>query len=434
MLHFDEDTALTIADAVIFAHCGEHLTDLETTIFRGSWHKKTYQDIAAAANFNEDYLRGTIGQDLWRKLSDALGERVEKRNFRQALARRWQQGDLPTVPAPVHHTPELARPDIETPLWSAIAQPGALVRIKAPWQFGKTTVMNRAIHQRSHPSDSGPPDRTVCLNFRLTETDDFASLEQFLRWFCSSITAMTGEDDHLDAHWRSRLGNNKVKCMTYLEKYLLGGDRPLLLALDDLDRLFSYPDIAGEFLSMLRTFHEQAKTRPAWQQLRLLLVHTEVYEQLQINQSPFNVGVLCDLPEFTPPEVEQLAQQYGLDPALGFPLRQRVGGHPYLVNEALRILGGEGVAWSEFAAEMGRDRGPYSHHFRRYQRLLEALPPEMSELFFAIVNHPDPWPIETWATKRQAQKLQTLGLITLNGNTAIPRYPLYRDYWAMGDR
>ncbi len=51
--------------------------------------------------------------------------------------------------------------------------------------------------------------------------------------------------------------------------------------------------------------HEQGKNNPDWQRLRLIIVHSkEVYIPLNINQSPFNVGLGIELPEFNLEQVK----------------------------------------------------------------------------------------------------------------------------------
>ena len=56
-----------------------------------------------------------------------------------------------------------------------------------------------------------------------------------------------------------------------------------MLALDEVDAVFPYPDIADNFFALLRAWYEEAKTNEVWQNLRLVLVHsTDAY-------IPFNV-------------------------------------------------------------------------------------------------------------------------------------------------
>lgn len=53
------------------------------------------------------------------------------------------------------------RPPVESDCYDAIIKPGALIRVKAPRQMGKTSLMSRILN---HASQQGY--RTVCLNFQ----------------------------------------------------------------------------------------------------------------------------------------------------------------------------------------------------------------------------------------------------------------------------
>ena len=78
----------------------------------------------------------------------------------------------------------------------------------------------------------------------------------------------------IDRYWDRDLGS-KISCTTYFQEYILQKlDRPLILALDEVDRLFEFPDIGSEFLPLLHFWHEEANNFPIWQQLRLILVHS----------------------------------------------------------------------------------------------------------------------------------------------------------------
>lgn len=74
------------------------------------------------------------------------------------------------------------RPPIESRCYETIAQPGALIRIKAPRQMGKTSLMARILH---HAEEQG--SRTVALSFQLANRRVFANSDTFLQWFCASI-------------------------------------------------------------------------------------------------------------------------------------------------------------------------------------------------------------------------------------------------------
>ncbi|MEA5470224.1 AAA-like domain-containing protein, partial [Spirulina sp. 06S082] len=413
-MKFGQAELLQIADRLLCDRTGEHLTDIEAIVLQGSWQKKKYEDIASEANFNPDYIRGTIGQELWKKLSDALGERVEKRNFRTTLERHWQDWQtshphgLSLVKEKIEivtNLQELERPQIEQPFYQALSQAGCLVRIKAPWQMGKTALMTKGLNYRKSQGD-----RIARLSLRLAEASDFASLESFLLWFCTSVTEILAEENQIAQHWQSKLGNNKVKCMTYFEKYLLDDEKHLVIALDDVDRIFPYTQIAGEFLGILRTLHEQAKTRKIWQNLSLLIVHTELYEQLEINQSPFNVGTQISIPEFTSEEVLELATLHGLEweEEQVNSLRELVGGHPYLVQQSLLDLARGERDFVTLREKAIADADIYGSHLHRYRCYLKQLPPEIIAVFDKIYSSETPLELQSYTEIEQAQKLYHL--------------------------
>ncbi len=98
--NLSEDQALEVANRSFYDKFGRKLTDLETIIFRGSWNDKTYQQIADDSNYKytESYLHKDVGNKFWSKLSDALGEEVNKKNFQAAIERKWQIYQKPNPP------------------------------------------------------------------------------------------------------------------------------------------------------------------------------------------------------------------------------------------------------------------------------------------------------------------------------------------------
>lgn len=105
-MKFDE--ALATIDAVIFAKTGKHLSDAQRAVLQGTWSRRKYREIAAEYRCTPEYLKQDVGPKLWRLLSEELGERVSKTNFRSVVERRWQSSDLPviasesTYPVPNH--------------------------------------------------------------------------------------------------------------------------------------------------------------------------------------------------------------------------------------------------------------------------------------------------------------------------------------------
>lgn len=85
-----DDEALKVADEAIYARTGKHLSDVQRIILLGALNGQTYEEIAEKQSYKPEYLGQDAGPTLWKLLTEALGERVGKRNFRFALERRWQ--------------------------------------------------------------------------------------------------------------------------------------------------------------------------------------------------------------------------------------------------------------------------------------------------------------------------------------------------------
>ncbi|NER24108.1 MAG: molecular chaperone Tir [Symploca sp. SIO1C2] len=226
------------------------------------------------------------------------------------------------------------RSDIESSCYQEILKPGSLIRIKAPNFMGKTSLM-AWIRDRAAEHNY----RTAYLNLNSAGKTDFTNPDYFLRWFCLKVSHSMELPNRVTEYWDEEMFTSKVNSTDYFQEYLLvQDDTPLVLCLDEVERVFPYPEVATEFLGLLRYWHELARINPIWERLRLVMAYArEVYITLNINKSPFNVGLPIELPEFTPQQVQELAQRHGLDLNLEQVQRliEMVGRRPYLVEQAI---------------------------------------------------------------------------------------------------
>lgn len=77
---------LQIADHLVFSQTGKHLDNLQQEVIKGVWQGESYQTIADELHHSESRIRD-IGYKLWEILSNALGEDINKCNFRSTLER-----------------------------------------------------------------------------------------------------------------------------------------------------------------------------------------------------------------------------------------------------------------------------------------------------------------------------------------------------------
>jgi len=329
------------------------------------------------------------------------------------------------------------RPPAEQLCIEETMKPSALVRIKAARQFGKTSLVARML---SHAEDYN--FRVVPLSLQLADSRIFSDLDQFLRWLCVMVARTLGLPDELDQRWNSLFGGN-YSCSDYFETYLLpASDRPLLLVLDEVNLLFGYPKIGADFFGMLRAWYEQGRhgieSHNVWQRLRLVIVHsTEVYLPLNLHQSPFNVGLLIELPNFSPAQVQELASRYGLsctDNEIA-QLWELVGGHPYLTQLTLFHLSQQNWTLEQIAETATSPNSIFNSHLRQQFGRLEQDADLMIGMQQVIASCQVSGQLSEPASEgailppNQAFKLQGLGLVTFERQRAVPSCNLYRQYF-----
>lgn len=318
------------------------------------------------------------------------------------------------------------RPPSEADCFQEILQPGALIRIKAPRQMGKTSLMARILN---HAKEQGY--QTIGFSFQRADSVVFTSLDQLLYWFCEQVGRRLKCLTQLEDRWKQK-GGSKDKCYFYFLECLLGDlDVPLVVGIDEVDLVFPHPTVADDFFGLLRSWFDAARCGDMdsefWEKLRLVIVHsTEVYVPLDIRQSPFNVGKNVELLEFNQAQVWDLARRYQLSwkEHQVEQLMLLVGGHPYLVRKALYHLRRQDVTLENLRQTAPTESGIYSDHLRRHLLNLQTYPALAEALRQVVVGGK---PVKLNA--ELAFKLESMGLITLNGNEASTRCELYRSYF-----
>jgi hypothetical protein len=427
------------------------LNSAETFLLRGIWQYQTYNQIAEEVGYSSGYLTNVVAPELLHRLSELTGQRLTKKNCRILLEayavssvevkpqeaaqppsiasfnnpHQVSNPAFPSGPIAINSPFYIARPPIETQVCDEIGKPGALVRVKAPREMGKTSLLLRVLE---HAQQQGY--RTVYLNLEQMDQAICADLHRFLRSLCASITRQLQLEPKLDDYWDEDIGS-KVSCTLYMRQHLLEQMKtPLVLALDELNQIFEYPQVAKDVLPLLRSWFEEAKRVPIWQNLRLVIAHsTEVYVPLQLNQSPFNVGLATQLVGFTIAQVQQLAQRYHLDWSDGESAQKLmaiVGGHPALIHLALYHLNREKHTLDQLLTMAPTPIGIYHHHLQRHWVNLKQQP-TLLQAFYKLLNTGEPIYLES----NHVHQLNSMGLINHLGNKVTVSCELYRQYFQM---
>lgn len=330
----------------------------------------------------------------------------------------------PNVPEPVNSPFYLERPPIESNCYTEVVKPGALIRIKAPIQMGKTSLALRILAQAAERGY-----RTVRLNlWEDAKQTDFESSGKFLYWLCANISRQLHLKPILDNYWNEET-DAKSSCVGYLNAYLLEQvDSPVVLALDEIDRLFDYREIAEDFLYLLREWHENTNNLEVWKKLRLVLAYsTEPYIRLDRDRSPFNVGLPVKLPEFTAKQVQTLALLHKLPWKTSKEVKQlmeMVGGHPFLVRLALYHLKSQKIDLDRLLSEAASRSGIYSDHLRGMLQYLDARP-ELRAAMRKVLTTDKAVQLDL----TRASKLEAMGLIKIQGNKISPSCQLYLQHF-----
>ncbi|WP_313949997.1 AAA-like domain-containing protein [Nostoc sp. FACHB-190] len=334
--------------------------------------------------------------------------------------------NLPSYPSgavPLDSPFYIERSAVEMQVYQEIRKPGALVRIKAPREMGKTSLLLRTLHDAANQGY-----RIVSLNLEQIDDVILQNLHRFLRWLCANITQQLELEMKLEDYWDEDIGS-KISCSLYLRNHILKQiDTPIVLSLDEVQYLFEYPLVAKDVLPLFRSWYEEAKREPIWQKLRLIIVHsTEIYVPLQLKQSPFNVGLPIELNNFNLEQVQNLAQRYGLnwtDGQEATQLMAMVEGHPALVHLAIYHLSCGEISFAQFIDTAATSSGIYSSHLQRHQAILQEQP-ELAKALDTVINARQPISLDASMT----YKLSSMGLIKQLKDKVMPSCELYRQYF-----
>lgn len=438
-------TAIDIANTLLTKVEERPLNDIEVILLKGVWERLDYDQIAAQNQYSTSYISQDVAPKLWKLLSKALGNKVRKSNIRSLLQQHEAEVSPPkagAIPAPQtpsaehNSTPNLTRsasrhliyierPPLESICYKTLMQPGALLRIKAPRFMGKTALMHQVMSSLDTTNY-----QVGHLSFELADhRTHLSDPSKLLQWFCINLGASLGVPNKLNEYWDEEFFGAKVSCTQYLEQHLLPAiNKPIILALDDIDVLFPHTDVSIDFFGLLRSWYEKAKYQAQWQNLRFILAHsTDIYVKLQINQSPFNIGVSVEPPEFTEEQTLSMAQAYDLPQSANIvkAIMPLIGGHPYLLLKAFKHVQLNDHAKIEtILQEATTEMGIFGDHLRNLRLTLDS-EPDIKEAFLTLIHAQSPQDVEA----KTAYRLQNMGLIRNVGKQWQPRCKLYQRYF-----
>jgi len=84
------DEAITIAETALNY---DRLNKVQELVFRQSWEGRSYGEIAKTTGYQYDYIKAT-GYELWKLLSQVLGEKVKQNNLKSVLKRYLRRSQV----------------------------------------------------------------------------------------------------------------------------------------------------------------------------------------------------------------------------------------------------------------------------------------------------------------------------------------------------
>jgi hypothetical protein len=261
--------ALELADKLMFDSNSRHLDDLERSIVEGVYQGKKYKQIANEYSCSESHATD-VAASLWKALSDALGEKVKKTNFKSIVERHQYRNS------------------------------SSLIQIASVNVCSDITISNQLEDRHSKPTDRNTNQQYLKTIPDLAPIYDRSQeLDLLKQWIltekCRSIvisgTAGIGKtalarqlvedikDEFDEIVWQS-LGCQR-SVVEFIDRNLIASlniealpEPPLdlearlslllehfrehrcLIVLDDLDRLFSSGELAGNYTEEYREYRD----------------------------------------------------------------------------------------------------------------------------------------------------------------------------------
>ena len=302
-----------------------------------------------------------------------------------------------------------------------ILRSGTTMLVKGSRQTGKSSLLVRGKQfATDHQRD------VLYIHFRELDERLWQDLNTFFRRL-ADIIAYELKTESPDRCWRRPFGP-KMKLGDFMEECVLAkAARPIVFIMDEVDKLFGSPCQDG-FFSLLRVWHNKRAEDKLWDNLNLVLAYaTEAHLFIKdMNQSPFNVGLLIEMTDFDLALIEEMngrhgglvSQEQDLQRLIGL-----VGGHPYLLHLAFYELATNKWTVDHLLAVALDEDGPFGSHLRGCLRHLRRQP-ELVEAMKEVVQQ------RACSDADAFYRLRTAGLIMMGHERrqVVPRCGLYEQY------
>jgi hypothetical protein len=245
-----------------------------------------------------------------------------------------------------------------------IQKKGTTVIVKGPRQMGKSSLLVRA------QAEAKKQQQQCCyLDFQFIDQSHLTGLDTLFQYLARKICRVFKTTVKPDDCWDEYLGSKENITGFIKEALLEQAQSPILILMDEVDRLFNQP-FRDDFFSTIRGWHNLRAAEECWNNLNLVIAHsTEPYLWIQdINQSPFNVGFRIELEDFDLQQVKELNVKHGIPLKKDGEIQELIeltGGQPYLVRLGLYTMVKVNYSISQLKETATGDRGPFGDHLRQ---------------------------------------------------------------------
>jgi len=242
----------------------------------------------------------------------------------------------------------------------------AIVTVLGPRQTGKTSLIFRVLTARQKKLN---PFRTAFIDLQACPYDSFGSLDSIWRAIADHIADQLQLENLNSTSWDPGYGYDR-NISHFISHHVLAKDEtPLLICLDEVDRLFRF-SVSSQFFSSIRAFYNRGAIDKNWRKVRWILgTSTEPHFFIDnLSESPFNIGLRIRLQHFQAAEVRKLAERYGIqvEKSLIDRIMTYLGGQPYLVNLLLFNIVRYPAELDQFFDVQSSGKGIFRDHLHRF--------------------------------------------------------------------
>jgi len=165
-------------------------------------------------------------------------------------------------------SPYYIRRDSDERFEELIRLPGQTIIVKAPRQFGKSSLLSRADINAQH-NERQP----FYLDFQFVDAKYLESLESLMRYLARKLARHFRTLTKPDAFWDDGLGA-KDNITDFIEDALLAdASSPILFLFDEADHLFNQ-SFRDDFFATVRGWHNLRARNNRWNNLNLVIAHS----------------------------------------------------------------------------------------------------------------------------------------------------------------